>query len=130
MLNFFKKYWKTLLASTLIILLSSVSGNDIDKIRFVNIPYSDKIIHFSMYFFLSFLIIYDYRIANHLKNFRINLFSLLISFLLGLLMEILQKFVFFQRNFDIYDLVFNFSGALAAILAFEIIFTKILKHRR
>ena len=115
-------YWKSILWALLIFIGSSISGESLEKVKFIDFPYSDKIIHLGMYFVLMFLII-----SNRLKDLGVmnisfqNIFFLaLLSILYGLFMEILQNYVFTQRSMELLDMVANTIGVILGCSLFLI----------
>lgn len=80
----------------------------------------DKLLHLSCYFLLTILWSYGlYRIksSNEIRK------ALIITILLGLLMEVCQYLFFAGRQFEILDIIANISGSLIGAL----VFIKIIK---
>jgi VanZ family protein len=86
----------------------------------------DKTVHFFLYAFLSLFLIVGFKkqFEFRLLRKRAILYSFLFSFSYGLLIEMLQQFIFTTRSFDVMDLVANFSGTIFGIFAFFIIYGK------
>jgi VanZ family protein len=77
----------------------------------------DKMVHFSMYFGLSFLACWSLEInRNRMKPIYLLLLSV---FLYGVLMEILQRTMHNGRNFEFRDMIANLTGAVVGILVFR-----------
>ena len=79
------------------------------------IPYIDKIAHFTMYFILSTLLLFEF-LKTAKKN--IILWIMFYSISVGALMEILQAYFFIYRTGDYYDILFNSIGSIAALVLF------------
>lgn len=76
-------------------------------------PNSDKFIHLGMHFTLCATILFDfYRMRFYEGSVkRTAFFTFLYSFLLGLIIEILQDLMKLGRSFDWLDLLANSTGA-------------------
>ena len=97
--------------------------------KFPEIPtlkYFDKAVHFFLYAQFSLLLVvgfkkqFQYRI---LRNRSVGN-AFIISVLYGILMEILQNFVFTSRSFDVFDIAANFFGTVFGVIMFFIIYGK------
>lgn len=116
------RYWKSIVWIIIIFILSSISGNELNKIPKINIPHFDKIVHFSMYFILSFLLFIDFTKRDNSKTKNI-LFIFLFSISYGVLLEFMQEYVFIKRGADFFDFLANISGSTLAI-SLSILFYK------
>jgi VanZ family protein len=115
-----QKYWKSITWIFLILFLSAISGNDLKKVQLITIPHFDKIVHFGMYFILTAVLILDfieYRLhpINQKLNFKTLFFILIFSLFYGILMELMQEYVFEKRSADYYDFLANASGSFIAL---------------
>ncbi|HBF87914.1 MAG TPA: hypothetical protein DDX39_04650 [Bacteroidales bacterium] len=115
------KYWKSILWTVIVFVLSSVSGNDLNKIPTFDIPHLDKIVHFVMYFVLSFFLFIDFTKRDNIKT-TIVFYILLFSFLYGVSMEFMQEYVFEKRSASIFDTLANLSGSIVSILLLTIFY--------
>lgn len=100
----------------LVILVLSLTGSQtFGDTSFINIPYIDKIAHFTFYFLFMAVIILEHRIS--LNNTRLLLLYALVPFLFGVFIELLQSGIhIINRSGEILDLVANTSGVVAAII--------------
>lgn len=121
----------------IIFILSSISGNDIPKIPDFKIPHLDKIVHFTMYFTLQFLILTEYyKNYNNKYSFtKILIITTSISIMYGLVMEYLQGYLFTSRTASFYDFIANSAGAiigtiLVIFLSKKPFFIKIIKAKK
>jgi len=102
-----------------IFIMSSFPGNDIPKSFIINIPFADKIIHFFLYFLLVILILIgSLRKSKNTLTIYKFLFAFFISLLYGILMEVLQHFVFIMRSADLMDIAANTAGSFIGLLIF------------
>ena len=114
-----KSFLPAIIWGIIIFIMSSLPGDDIPKSFIINIPFADKIIHFSMYFLLVILILFGFlRKSKNTLIIRKFLFAFFISLLYGILMEVLQYFVFIMRSADLMDIVANITGSLIGLLTF------------
>ena len=102
----------------IILILSGIPGSSAPKISFLNIPYSDKILHASFYFILAFLILTE-KSTNEKLTLRRKIFVIIIATIYGILIEILQKYVFIQRTSETLDAICNMLGAALSAIIFE-----------
>jgi VanZ family protein len=129
-MKLFLKYWKTVLLTLVVIIVSSMPGNKVDEIKFIDFPHADKIVHFAMYFSLTFVLIYEFIINFGIKKIRkIKLFSFVYCLILGILLELVQKFLIIERNLDLFDLLANIAGIFCCIILFNMLF-KVLKYHQ
>ncbi len=109
---FIKKYWKTISWMLIIGILSLVNINS--KESFDYISHKDKIIHFSMYFWMVYLFLWETgNYPQVLKQFIAVGFGTLY----GGLMEVLQSLTGY-RSADWWDILANGLGAVTGMLAF------------
>ena|SRR5690554_1312974 len=111
----------------LILILTLMPGSAIPVFSFSNLFQIDKLAHLVFFFVLSYLMIKSFAQKEQRSFFKINyiLFSILISFLYGLTLEILQHFIP-GRGLDPLDVLANTTGAILGGLIYLI--QKKLKH--
>ncbi len=104
----------------LVILYLSLTGSStFGQIGFINIPYIDKIGHFSLYFILMAVIILEHR--NLFQNTRQLIIVALIPFVFGTIIEFLQMAITKDRKGEILDALSNTGGITLAIYLWLII---------
>ena len=54
---FIKTHWKSIIWAIVILILCGIPGDDIDKVRFIDIPHLDKFVHGVLYFVFTLLLI-------------------------------------------------------------------------
>lgn len=105
--------------TTGIIIGSSLSGNTLDQLSILKIPCLDKLIHFLWYYVL-YILWYSFLLKQNPKyiNFyyRIILLILIIGF--GLLIELLQQYVFIKRSAELNDFIADCIGTIIAFITF------------
>lgn len=88
--------------------------------------YFDKTVHFYLFLQLSLLLITGFKKQHQYKFLRKKAlaYAFFLSVAYGILIELLQGFVFTGRQIEFMDLVANFSGTIFGIVAFLIIYGK------
>ncbi len=119
MLSYVFRYKFTILLAIIIVLLSLVPSSSMPSSRLFNIPYLDKLVHFSMYASIGFVALMECicRDKCHLQHFLLILFL----FLMSAIIEVLQATVIATRAAEWFDLFANFSGLVAGYVAYRIL---------
>ena len=82
------------------------------KVPKFQIPFRDKIVHFSFYFGFMYLWARSFKNTSFTKNLQ----DLILGILLGITIEFLQDNFTKTRAFDIYDILANTIGALIGFI--------------
>lgn len=122
-----KKHWKSIAWILIILILSSISGNDLKKIPRINIPHFDKLVHFGMYFILSTVLVFDFSKIQKV-NFKLLFYIFLFSVSYGILMEFMQEYVFIKRSASFYDSLANTVGSVVALISMKFYLKKATKY--
>lgn len=119
--KFWREHWKSIVWGAFILILCSIPGNQINKVKFIDIPYLDKFVHFFLYYVFTLLLISENNRQKHHRKVSVNaiLIAAAISLPIGALIEIIQKAVIINRSSDIWDMVANVFGFLAATLSYR-----------
>ncbi len=123
MLEFLKNHWKSITWAVFILLLCGIPGNQINKVKLIDIPHFDKIVHLSFYFTFALLLISENNSQKQQQQVTIKaiLMAGVISISYGILIEILQKLVFINRGAEIWDVVANAFGFILAALSYRLV---------
>ncbi|MGE5356245.1 MAG: VanZ family protein [Deltaproteobacteria bacterium] len=109
------------LTSVIIIAVSLIPQPEIKDKSIFTFEGADKVVHFLMYAFLMFIWI---KSESNMKKFWIKknylASGLIYCFSLGLILEILQYFMFLGRSLEFFDIIANFSGTLSVFIFFKI----------
>lgn len=93
----------------------------------LNIPHADKIVHFSFYFGLVFLMaLAAYTESKH-RNAKDSAFLwgvALFAIVYGIIIEVLQWVFTTTRHGDVWDVLANTMGAIAAMLVVKCLVIK------
>ena len=111
-----------------IFILSSISGNSLDKVPKINIPHFDKIVHFGMYSILQYLFILKFsKTTCKIPIIKFLLITSIFSVSYSIAMEFAQAYLFDKRSGDILDVLANTTGVITVIVFYKL---NILKKLR
>jgi VanZ family protein len=121
MVKYWQTHWKSIVWALFILILCGIPGNQISKVKLIEIPHFDKFVHFFFYFIFTLLLISENNSQKHHRKVTVDaiLISALISLSYGALIEILQKVLFVNRSGDIADMVANTAGFLVAVVSYR-----------
>jgi VanZ family protein len=115
-LRFIKNYHLSLFVIFLILLLSTISGNAVEKVSVFHYEHMDKIVHLLMYLSLSSVIAIEIMKNNSEYGLiKALVIAVLISLIYGGLLELVQKYLTQTRSGDWFDRLFDFIGILLSI---------------
>ena len=119
MLNYLFKYKFSILTASIIALLSLIPSSSMPDSSLFSISFLDKIVHFGMYGFFSFVALLEMRRKElfHLRHLLLMLAILFMSFVI----EVLQATVIASRSSEWLDLMANFFGLGAGYISYRII---------
>lgn len=80
----------------------------------IGIGGTDKYVHFTFHFIFTFLWAMALKPFHKPISFFILIQIIVVSLLMGILIELLQEFFTTTRKADIWDVVANFTGTIAA----------------
>ena len=98
---------------------SLTSGDNPQVMKLFQIEIPDKLIHGFFYFLLSLSIFYPIARFRENINFSI-LAALILIFLYGVLIEIIQYLLIEGRSGDVYDVLANAAGIFIAVVAVKL----------
>lgn len=107
-------FWKPVLWLLIILVLSLIPGNQLPGLPFI--PHFDKLVHAGMYFVLVVLMVNPLRL---LRVQRYYLVAMLVSFIIGSMVELAQTFVAVNRSGSIWDGLANLTGAFLGIIFYH-----------
>lgn len=120
MMFLLKNYWKSILATGIILLLSFMVPPRIHMLN--QIEFKDKYAHVILYLMLSFILVWDTRRSGNRRNdLKSILICLVYPILLGGLIEILQTAFFPPRTAEWLDWAADTLGTFAGIAVYPII---------
>ena len=118
---FFRKTWPALLWALLILALCALPGSTIPHLKFLDWLRPDKIVHFILFGVLSFLIIRGLLEQTSYPRLipPARKVAVVFSGIYGIVIELLQEYVFTSRTGEVYDAVADFIGALIGLWFFN-----------
>ena len=119
MLSYMFRYKFTIMLAIVIVLLSLVPSSSMPSSRLFNIPYLDKLVHFSMYTSIGFVALMESRCFKNCQGFHLLL--VLVIFVMSAIIEVLQATVIATRAAEWFDLFANFSGLVGGYVAYRIL---------
>lgn len=104
-----------------ILILCSIPGNQFNKVKIIDIPHLDKFVHFFFYFVFTLLLISENNKQRYYRKVTVDfiLIAATISLSYGAFIEIFQKVIIINRGADIWDMVANTFGFLAAVISYR-----------
>ncbi len=112
MMKFAITYWKTLLCSLCILILSIAPFS---SHRIHPMPNTDKLIHFMMYLIFTVIFFYEYRKTHPIKQLRFYLMVMTLPIIYGGLMELFQSIFTTNRSADVFDFLANSVGVFVGV---------------
>jgi VanZ family protein len=122
-----KRLWPAIIWALIVLFLTGFPGSYIPKVSgFWEWLSPDKVVHVLIFATLGFLIFYGLR-EQYLKSnkrYIYILIGLFLTFIYGMITEVLQRHVFIGRDGNIYDFFADVVGGLIGFLAFILINNK------
>lgn len=108
----------------LILLLSFLPKNKFPDIILWDQLAFDKAAHIIMYFIFVLMLIVGLKKQYTYRQFRYNAvkYAFTIGFIYGLIIEVLQEIIIFDRNTEITDIWANTIGCVIACIVFFVIY--------
>lgn len=116
-----KRYWLSIVVwAAIILILCGMPPQDVDKVKFFDFPFQDKVVHFALYFVLAMLVMAVLTLNSYLKNSKWTYtITIAICLLYGWLIEILQRAFFPGRSFEWMDVAADTAGAVVGVLLYK-----------
>ena len=124
---FLRKYFFSIISISLSLTLFLLPASEIKKIDGFSFPNADKIIHFFLYFVMSYAVLYDYQKNKKKPTINIYLSVFIVLIFLGIFVEFIQDNCISGRFADFYDVLANTVGISIGLIFYKSI-TKILKQ--
>lgn len=118
-----KKYWFSVtLWAVVILVLCGMPPQDVDKVKFIDIPNMDKIVHAGLYFVLALLLMAITTLNSFLKRTGLAyVVTIACCLLYGWLIEVFQREFFPGRSFEWLDVVADTTGGILGVLLYKYI---------
>lgn len=116
----FKSFWRAIVWATIVFILSTMSGDSINKVKLINIPHFDKVVHFGFYFILTLLLLSGFhKWRSSSPDKKAYYISCVIAIMYGGVIELLQKHVFTNRALELFDFAANCAGTIIGVVAYS-----------
>lgn len=114
------RYWIAILWAIIILVLCGMPPQDVDKVKFIDFPHIDKVVHFCLYFVMGVLVVAVLSLNGTLKKSKwLLLVSISICFIYGWIIEIFQQVLFTGRSYEVMDIVADTAGAIVGVLLYR-----------
>jgi VanZ family protein len=127
---FFKSLLPAFLWALFILVICGIPGHDLPEVRFLDWLKPDKVIHLFVYAILSYLLINGLMkqdASTFLKN-NSKTWAVVLSICYGILIEVLQKYVFIDRSGEVFDAMANAAGVFIGLWFFNMRKRKFASH--
>ena len=118
--HFLKQYFYSFITLLTVLILSLAKTENLNSNNLFNIPHLDKLVHLSMYFGLTTIIL----IENKKKH---KLFITLSTVILSGLIELIQQYLTNYRSGDWLDLLSNSIGSFTALLIITLYYNRLIE---
>ncbi len=117
--KFVLRYPATLSAlwTVFILFMCAVPGKYIPQAGWMAVLSIDKLVHATIFFILAILIILA-AFSRHL-SYRVTMVLLFLAVCYGILLEVLQAALFSERSTEVFDMLANSAGVVAAALFYK-----------
>ena len=114
---FWRYFWPSIVWAIFVLILCGLPGKDFPELSFLEWLSPDKIAHLFLFGVQCFLLLKGFRLIKQSSRFYKNavLYSLTLSITYGVLVEVLQTYVFIERNGDVRDAIANAIGAFLGV---------------
>jgi len=117
---FFKALWPAFLWSVFILIICGIPGQRLPPLEFLKWLKPDKIVHLFVFGMLSYLLVKGYLQQESFPFLKLHpgWTAFLFSAFYGVIIEILQEYVFIDRTGDVRDAIANAIGASLGVWFF------------
>ncbi|MCX6291111.1 MAG: VanZ family protein [Bacteroidetes bacterium] len=118
---FFKSLWPALLWALFILVICGIPGERIPRVDFLDWMKPDKLVHLFVFGLLSFLLTRGFLNQDVPAFFKDHpkTSAVILSILYGIIIEVLQEYVFIHRSGDVRDAMADAIGAWIGIWFFN-----------
>ena len=116
-----------ILWAAFILLVSILPGGNVQQAHIFGFLPVDSLVHAAFHAGLVFLMMVGFSKQHSRQKLRYYpaRYAVTLSCSYGIGIELLQEFVIVHRNFEIYDLVANLSGAIIGYGIFQLVYFKL-----
>ncbi|CAN5293428.1 hypothetical protein BH23BAC1_BH23BAC1_29260 [soil metagenome] len=116
---FFKYNWATVLWALFLLLITLTPGNAMPSTGNFTVPHLDKVVHFTGFGILAFLMMRGFKKQNSIEWLKKKpvLSSLILAVSFGIIIEIIQLYIP-ERSFDLLDIFANTAGIFVGLVVY------------
>jgi len=118
---FFRSLLPAFLWALFILIICGIPGQRIPRVDFLDWLKPDKIVHLFIFGLLSYLLIRGFMKKHAVAWFESypRLSAVLLTVAYGILIEILQEYIFIDRSGEVFDAIADAIGALLGMWVFN-----------
>lgn len=118
---FVNKHWKSITWGAFILITCSLPGDELNRVKLINIPHMDKLVHLVLYLIFSLLLISENNAKKYANGVTVNAIITAAGIALGYgaMVELLQYYIFTSRSAELWDMIANTLGFIAAAFAYQ-----------
>ena len=127
---FLRNMYPALLWALLILILCAIPGNDLSRLKFLDWMKPDKIVHLFLFGVLSVLLFKSFKREidfTLLQSYPV-ISAVVISSMYGIVIELLQEFVFVYRSGEGYDVLADAAGAITGLWLYHVYLKRTIVH--
>jgi glycopeptide antibiotics resistance protein len=127
---FLRSTYPAFLWAAVILILCALPGSSFPKLTFLDWLRPDKVVHLIMFGALCFLLIKGFTQQNtfHPLSLYPKMYAALLSIIYGIVIELLQEYIFIWRSGEFFDVVADAFGALIGLWVYNYWIKKKLAH--
>lgn len=110
------RFWKSVVWALFVLVACVTPARNLQKVNRIPIPHFDKLVHFTLFFVLVLLLLYEGRqYLNSTKGRRTTLWIVIFSSAYAVALEAIQLWFVASRSGSLMDLLANWAGIVLAI---------------
>jgi VanZ family protein len=114
---FFRSTYPAFLWAVVILILCALPGTYVPRLSFLDWLRPDKVIHLIMFGALSFLLMKGFVQQKNIITLNVHpkLFAVIFTIIYGIMIELLQEYIFIWRSGEIFDAIADALGAIIGL---------------
>lgn len=109
-------YYRSISIAVIILILTTLPGDNLNHLPLLPIPFLDKIAHFLLFFVFAIVLFADIIKIERVSPGMTFLSVFLISLFYGISIELVQWLLVSDRSAELFDIMANAFGILAGCL--------------
>jgi glycopeptide antibiotics resistance protein len=107
--------------AAVILILCAMPGTYVPRLTFLDWLRPDKVVHLIMFGALSFLFIRGFVHQNTFQTLSIHpkMYAILFSIIYGIVIELLQQYIFIWRSGEVFDALADAIGAFIGLWTYN-----------